>query len=513
MGSRCQRVVSLLGWTAVGALSLLPAAVLLGQSLVRDGELSLAAYGRLMDARVAGLFVRSGALGLLATAVALGLGGAAAAIIETRQASCRTLLRATAITPLLLPPFVQVLAWERLLPAGSLRLSLLAGGLLLGIAFSPLGFFFVSQGLRSVSAELVDAARVSLPRLALWRRVILPLASPSIGAGAALIFVLAFLNFEIPDLLELAAYPVEITLAESAGDPGAAFALASPGILLVGCALWALYRWSRGRGFAISGRETASSLRCGRPGMLEWCFLALWWGGAVLLPVFALGSQVGGWEVARKAYLDSRRELFLGTLLPLGSAALAVALAGLLASRGPPGRLSLLLWAPFALPGALLGFAVLSIWNRQFLDVVYDTPLLVVAGGAARFFPLAYFAVAAHRRSLQPELWEAHDLVGGGAAGAARRTLRLWWPLSAPGLTLGLAAVFLIQSGELPLALELQHPSLTPLTVRIYGLIHFYREGEAAALCLFQLAAALAVSAGIFLAARLADPSRDDAPS
>ena len=206
----------------------------------------------------------------------------------------------------------------------------------------------------------------------------------------------------------------------------------------------------------------------------------------------------------KKNLLESREHIFYGGLLPLLGALLAVALAAAVARPRRPRAAALCLWLPFALPGALLSFGIIRLWNVPLLDGVYNSPLLLVVGTAARFLPLAYFALAAHLRSVPADYWEAGRLLGGGWRGGFRRLARVRAPLAVPGLVLGTVTVFLLQSGELPATLQLQHPGLTPITVAIYNKLHLYREQDVAAHSLYHVAAVQVITSVVILCGRLA---------
>jgi ABC-type Fe3+ transport system permease subunit len=304
-------------------------------------------------------------------------------------------------------------------------------------------------------------------------------------------------------LLEIPTFPVEVLVVGPA-DPGQACALALPAMVLTLGALWAAHRWAARRGFAISGRETATALQRRPATTFTWTFLALWWGSAVGLPLVYLVLEVGEAKVLERNLLESSEHVLLGWILPCRGALLAVALAAAAAWASRPGGGALSFWLPFATPGALLSFGLIALWNRPLLDIVYNSPGMLVVGTAARFFPLAYFALWAHRRSIPAEQWEAGKLLPPGSASRGRQILRVNGPLAAPGVVLGAVTVFLLQSGELAATLQLRHASVHPIMVRIYDLLHLYRDEDVAALCLWHVGAVLLVAAVLLGCGRLA---------
>src|SRR5206468_10105068 len=99
----------------------------------------------------------------------------------------------------------------------------------------------------------------------------------------------------------------------------------------------------------------------------------------------------------------------------------------------PRGPLALLAWAPFAVPGAVLAAGLIRLYDSPVLDRVYGSAGILVIAGAARLFPIAFHALAAHLRAVPRDLWEAAALA---RLPAARWLRRVYLPLAAPGLGL-----------------------------------------------------------------------------
>jgi iron(III) transport system permease protein len=499
----------------VPGVFLIPAVHLAALSITRDGGLSLAAYREAFDPRFLPVLGRTALLAAGAALIATALGGLAAAVFERREFPCRRLFRAAALAPLLLPPVFQVAVWERLAVPGGILASLFGApeekpfpirnpawaAFLLGLGYSPLLFFFASQGLRAVPRELVEAARLAHGPAAVWARVIAPLGAPFLLAGSAIAFTLSFLNYEVPRLLEVPTYPVLVQASYGAvDDPGLAFAFASPGLALAAAAVALAGTWAGRKGFALTGRESPEALGPeGRPGVAAWSILAGWWGLTAILPLAVLVRLAGPLATYRLA-LSTDGEKVLSSLATAASAGvLAAAIAGvsLLGGGRRPGRLAFLVWIALALPGSLLAFALTRTFRHGPLVAVHDSWAMAAIAGTFRFFPLAYFALAAHLRSVPDEEWEAAAL---GRSWAAR-WFRAGLPLAAPGLAAGAVAVALFTASELPATLLLAAPGREPLLVRIYNLLHYDPERDLlAALSIFHVASA-ALVAGAFLAA------------
>ena len=499
------------------ALPFLPIVHLAWLSLARDSGLSLSAYAE--AARPASLLVlgRTAAIAAGASFIALLAGGAAACVLETRRLPAAGALRLLLLSPLLLPPVFHVASWERLAAADGI-LAMLAGtpagepfpirnapfaAIILGIAYSPIAFFFASRALRSIAAELADAAIVARRPAAAWARVILPLAAPLVATGVALIFTLAFLNYETPRLLDVMTYPVLIQVSYGVlDDPGMAFAAALPGLLIAAAPLVLAGAWAGRKGFAPAARESAEPLgRGARDGIAAWVGIAAYLGLTVALPIGVLIGLAGPPATYRAALATDGEKVLWGTAIVLAAACASAGCAALVVLHGPRPRVRLgaLLWMPVALPSALLAYSLVKLLGTGLLFELYDSPFALALAGWLRFFPVACFAAAAHMRGVPEDAWEAAAL--GSTRGA--RWLKARIPLAVPGLVTGAAATALLAAGDLPAAVLLAAPGHEPLIVRIYNLLHYDPERDlCAALSVMHMASVLAVVGVILLAGR-----------
>ena len=499
------------------ALPFLPLVHLAWLSVARDSGFSFSAYEEAVQPASLLVLGRTAGIAAGASLIALLGGGAAAAVLESRRFPFPGAIRLLLLAPLLLPPVFHVASWERLAaPDGILaRLAGPSGGepfpirnapfaaIVLGIAYSPIAFFFASRALRSVPAELADAAFLVRRPAAAWARVILPLAVPLAGTGAALVFTLAYLNYETPRLLDVMTYPVLIQVSYGVlDDPGMAFAAALPGLLIASVPLVLAGAWASRKGFAPVARESAEPLGRGiRPGIAAWIAIAAYLCLTGVLPLGILAGLAGPPATYRAALATDGEKVLWGMAIPLAAACAAAACAALVMLPGarPRARLGALLWMPVALPSSLLAYSLAKLLGTGPLFELYDSPFALALAEWLRFFPLACFAVAAHMRAVPEDAWEAAAL---GPSGAGR-WLKARIPLAAPGLATGAAATALLAAGDLPAAVLLAAPGYEPLIVRIYNLLHYDPERDlCAALSLMHVASVLTVVGAILLAGR-----------
>lgn len=515
---------------AAGATVLLlfsPLLYLAALSLVSDGEVRLDAYAQAFSVSRFPLLGRSVMMAVGACAIGLLLGGGAAAVFETRRFPFASVLRTLALASLVIAPVFQVAVWEELARIGGAIAAssspdvgdakplpirnIFFAAWLLGLSYSPVFFFFISQGVRSLPSECLEAARLFRAPWSVKRHVIAPLCAPWVMAALGLAFPLIFLNYEVPRLLDVTTYPVLIYVEYGArNDPGAAFAAAVPAMLLTLAFALPLFAWADRRGFALSGRSRGTrhlDERVRRPGGLACFFFGSWWVLVAALPLGVLLRLAARPTSFVSAFETDCEKVGWSFLVTLVTSVVAVALAVLLLlpRRRAPRRRSLALWMLLALPGALLALALIRFSRFEPFFGVYNSWWILVIAAVVRFFPLSYFALAAHLRTVPEAEWEAAAL----GRTAWRRWARVRLALVAPGLQAAAVAVAVFASQELSATVLLAPPGHEPLIVRIYNLLHYDPEHDVlAALALFHVASVLALVGLFALCARLPWRSR-----
>ena len=405
------------------------------------------------------------------------------------------------------PAYIQALAWTSV--AGSLNsfgLNLLpsqgfaAAWWIELMAYAPLSVGLTLLGLKSLEPAFVDSARVVRSDFTALRNIILPLAAPAILAGGGVLFILSLLDYSVPSLVNFNVYSLEI-FAEysSSNEPVRAFLLSLP-VMAVAVTVLVLVL-SALRNAASSPSWHATVWKTG-PVFPSWLKAAQWLGIGFLslqfvVPVI-LVFETASLSNLTSNILSARNEiwysLWLDTAVSLICIPLALATARLLVKST---RRSTALWitvaAPLAIPPALTGIGLISIWNRPMAVDVYGSALMPVLAGAARFAPLAVIIMVAQFRSIDPQLIEAARVFQKNSW----QTLRyVWLPMFIPGLTAAFGVVFALTLGELGATLLVAPPGHSTLTIRIYNLLHYGASGTVAGLCLVMLAAVVLAAAG-----------------
>ena len=473
---------------------------------------------------------------LLATGVSVLIGASAAFLLTLTDVRMKGALAFALLLPLLIPPQITALAWIELMGPSSPILSGLGlapapgstnpmyspGGIVLvmGIEHATLVFLTVRAALAGLPRDLVEAAQAAGARpLRIVARIIAPLAWPSVMAGAALAFVSSIGNFGIPALLGIPArFPMMTTLiyrrlngfGPSVLGEVAALALVLALLAGLGLALRA-FMAARARATIEGSGAPIQPFALGRVRpMVEtaaWLVLLV----ISLLPLAgliagsltpAVGVPLGLETATLKHYRftlieqDATHRAFANSVFLAGITAVVCALAAVTLAylavlrRRPLARvLDLVADAPYAIPGTVLGIAIILVFLRPLplLGVsIYGTLWILLAAYLARFLALALRPTVSALELMDPGLDEAGQVAG---AGAVTRLVRIVLPVVAPAAVAGALLVFMTAINELTVSALLWSTGTETLGVMIF-LLH-YEGNSPAASALATVAVAL----------------------
>ncbi len=467
------------------------------------------------EARRVTLLVRSFSWAVLVGLLGMMLGVVAAlALWRCRHgwgAAARWLFLAGAA----LPPYTHILAWWSVLRFLNHSLSgvgLMAlpqrGGLISlwvqMMAQLPLVAGLALVGFLSIETSLIEAGCIYQTGPRVFRRIVLPLARPMVLAGGALLFVLALVDYGIPSTFQFPTAALEVFVEFGASaSVGRATALALPALLVAALAL-AMSLAGLRKAVLTKGqprRVASSSPALNISRIWLWAALALLLLQAVL-PVVSLLLSVKSWRNLLDALVGAMPELQT-SLWTAGVAALLSPLVALAPARTlAAGRARLGVWflllVPVAMPGALVGIGLVSLWSRLAVTP-YGTRWMPVLAALARFTPMAIPVLVAQRRRMAEPLIEA--------ARVFARPWDVWWrvelPMTLPGLVSAACLVFVLTLGELGATLIVVPPGYATLTMRIYTYLHYGASEGVAALSLALSLICLLVGALGFMVWRL----------
>jgi iron(III) transport system permease protein len=526
-----------------GALALVPAGYIAWEAFTDEGAVTLAhvtdAYGAdlLGDMAWNSVWFTVGT-----TLLAVPLGAALAFLVVRTDVPFRRTIFALSVLPLLIPGVVNTIGWILVASPRTGLVSAILGTDTVDI-FSPVGmvvveaaqslplvFLLMAGAFATADATLEEAAAVSGARpLSVLRRVTLPLAGPAAAAAALVVAVRTLESFEVPALLGLPDGIWVLTsriwraLERLPADYGEAGAYALGLMVVIAIGVWLYWRLApRGGGLTGGGRPQRVELGGWRRPL----------GGAALGTVLLLvvlplamvvytslqprftaptfdGLTRLGLDAYRTVMEDPRSSdaLLNSLLLAAGSATAATALtlvAAWLAVRSRVrgrGAIDFVLSLPLAIPGLVLGTALLFLYLRAPLPI-YGTLWILLIAYVTQALPYGMRFGAAALAQVGAELEEAAQMSGAGRWQRARRVLL---PLILPGLVAGWVYLAIAAMRDLAASVVLAGPGTRVVAVRIFEQYESGEMPEMAALAVIELGivAVLAV-VGIVALRRLA---------
>jgi iron(III) transport system permease protein len=495
--------------------------------------LALAAVGAalaLRDERTAALLDNTVRLVLAVQAIALPLGLLLALLVVRTDLPGRRLAAALLAGLLFVPLYVQTAAWQSGFGLTGWWTALSGGPVWLdgwraavwvhALAAVPWVALIVGAALRLVEPELEEDALLAarLPRVV--RSVTCPAVLSALGIATLWIAVTTAGEMTVTDVFVVRTFAEEVyTQFAVERNRAALAALPAAGLtaVLVAAAVLLLAPLARGqRPFTVRSSLVLPLGRWRWPAaLLVWLALGL----MVAVPVASLAYKAGvdvektpsgqltrSWSAARCLHVVTRSPVqyyeplawsFAVSSLAATAAVAASAPLAWAARRGGVAALPALAWTTFvlAVPGPLLGLGLIYLLDRPELPLlarIYDDSLLSPAlAQAIRASPVALLALWHALGRLPPETLEAAATEG---AGPIARLVKIALPQRRAAVAAAWLAALAVALGELPATILVCPAGPVPLSVTIFGLIHYSYEAEVAGICLTLLAAVAAVT-------------------
>ncbi len=398
----------------------------------------------------------------------------------------------------------------------------------MSLSLYPYVYLMARAALVEQSRTTYDAARtLGASRSRAFRKVLVPLARPSLAAGLALVMMETLTDFATVQYFGVKTVSVGVYLVWKGSFNFSSASQMSVLVLMFAVAVLAGERLLRGRAryHQRGGRGQGLEARS-LPGWRGWaatgvCVLAL--AAGFFVPVLRLVWWAVGEALSDPAgFVDPRFGTYLANSLGVATlAALACVLISLVmghAVRLGGGRVvrsaAQLTTFGYAVPGAVIGIGVLLAfaWFDRALErlgVPGGTGLLVTGSVAGilyaylvRFLAPAYQAVDASFAKVQPSMTLSAMSLG---AGPLRVLTRVHLPLVRPGVAVALVLVAIDAIKELPIVLLLRPFGFTTVSVWVYQLAGENFWEKAALPALVIVAAAVVPVFLLFRQVRVAD--------
>lgn len=447
---------------------------------------------------------------------ALIIGVPLAYILTRYRIPGKALINTLVILPLISPPFIGAYAWVMLFGrAGLITVFLRNLGIPLptiygwkGIIFVftlhyfPFVFLLTSSALKSMDQSLEDASRnLGVSEFKTFRRLILPIISPSILTGALLVFMSALAEFGTPMIIG-EAFRVLPTMAysefinEMGGNPSMAGTLS---VILICCSTLILLlqrAYMAKRVYSISivrtlevkeltpfkkYLATAFSVAIITIALLPLAVIFVISfakaKGPVLYPEFSLENYRQVFYGVPRAIFNT---FFLSSLSTLLNVIFGMLIGYLLVRKS--GRLRSLLdsivMIPYAIPGTVIGIGLIVAFNKKPL-ILTGTFIILVISYFIRRLPYSVRASAAILHQVDISVEQASINLG---VSPMRTFFKVTVYLMAPGILAGAVMAWVTTISELSSTIVLYYGPWSTMTVDIYKYALYDLLGKGSAL-------------------------------
>jgi iron(III) transport system permease protein len=506
----------------VAYLGAVPLGFLLWQTFVRGGTLTLANFrGAYTDVGIGEMMGNSLAFAFGSCAVSLAIGSVLAYLIVRTDVPGKPLMFAASLVPLIIPGILHTIAWVFILDPNNgvgnqwlikpldgghaFNLYSIPGMIWIeGLHLAPLVFLLMVAALRSMDPSLEESAIMSGASLpTVFRRITLPLVRPALYAAALIMIVRGLESFEVPAVVGLRnhvwVYTSKIwqTLNDAIPNYGKAGAYAMTLLVLTSIGVWFQSQLAnRGRAYqTITGKGfRPHPVRLGAWRIPATLLILLYFLIAVVLPVLALFySSTQGFYSPPSRYTLShlsfanysltwndpvfRHALTNSLYVGLGSATAVMLLAAvaswLVVRTRLPGRwlVDNLAFLPLAIPGLVLGVALMFVYLRTSWLPIYGTLWILFVAYVTRYMPYGMRYASTSMFQIGRELEESALMSGAGWWHTFRRIVL---PLLTPGMIAGWIYIVIVSFRELGASVLLYSPGKQVLSIVIW---EWWRDG------------------------------------
>ena len=541
-----QLLVTGLAGALMAYLTLIPLLMLVYGSLKSGppgtaSELTVRNYFVLFQGwRLAGAFFNSLIFSSGASLLAFAGGLYLAWVTERTNVAWKGMIYSCILVPMIVPGLLTTIGWIMLFGRRAGLLNMIATGYLafdrpieiynmagmiwvLGTDQIPLAFLLLAAALRSMDPSLEEAAMASGSGIVgTTFRITLPVLLPAILAVWMITFVRAIENFEVPALIGIPAgilvFATEVYLATRnvPTDFGLAstFGVVYLAITAVGIFLYLRLTAMSERFATITGkgyRPTAFNLGRWRFPIAVLntllCFLlfilpvliVVW---SSFLPFYMLPSKSAFASLTLENYKNLwslpviHRALWNSFVLGISSSTITMLLTAIIAwilirtSWRGKGLLDFLAFSPIAVPGLVMGIAIL--WLYLVVPVpVYGTLWILLIAYVTKYLPYGMRTCSTSMLQIKKELEEASETSG---ATWAHTFARVVLPLLAPGFVAGWIFVITHSFRELSTSVMLYRSGTEVISVVLFELWDAGQYPQLSALGMVLVAILLVIS-------------------
>lgn len=453
-------------------------------------------------------------------------------LLERYNFPGRRLLSILVLVPMALPPLVGVLSFTFLYGESGIFPRLfqqlfqledvpfaLKGiwGVIVVHTFTMYTYFYLtaSAAIKGLDPSLEEAATsLGASRIRVWRKIILPMLTPSLIASSLLVFMVSMASYTAPLMFGVErTMTMQIYLSRTNGNLDMA-ATQSTILSFVSITFLLIMRWYQNRrnyqnlskGISVHRSEVSS-----KP--LKYLAVALSFIGTLILilPILVLilisFSKDGAWTIQilpTEYTLDHYKALFtdertwrpiwnslqMGFIATVGNIIFGVAAAYAMVRLSFKGKtaLDILITIPWALPGTVVAVNLIAAFSTEsaftFNQVLIGSFWILPLAYFIRHLPLVFRSTSASLMQLDQSVEEASRSLGASWWYTFRRIVI---PLTLSGVLAGTLLAFVQSIGEFVASILIYNTSTIPLSVAIFQKLYAFKFGTACAYGVLQI--------------------------
>lgn len=453
-------------------------------------------------------------------------------LLERYNFPGRRLLSVLVLVPMALPPLVGVLSFtflygesgifpralQHLFELKAVPFSLKGiWGVIVVHTFTMYTYFYLtaSAAIKGLDPSLEEAATsLGASRFRVWRKVILPMLTPSIIASSLLVFMVSMASYTAPLMFGVErTMTMQIYLSRTNGNLEMA-ATQSTILSVVSITFLLIMRWYQNRrnyqnlskGISVHRSEVTS-----KPLKYFSIFLSFLGTLILILPILVLVlisfSKDGAWTIQilpteytldhykalltdEKTYRPIWNSLKMGFVATVGNIIFGVAAAYAMVRLNFKGKtlLDVLITVPWALPGTVVAVNLIAAFSTEsvfsFNQVLIGTFWILPLAYFIRHLPLVFRSTSASLMQLDQSVEEAARSLGASWSYTFRKIVL---PLTLSGIIAGTLLAFVQSIGEFVASILLYSTSTIPLSVAIFQKLYAFKFGTACAYGVLQI--------------------------
>lgn len=466
--------------------------------------------------------------------ISCGLVGVSMAFLLARyEFTGRKILSVLIMAPMALPPLVGVLSFVFLfsesgiipraikeilsLPQVPFYLKGIAGVIAVH-TFTMYTYFYMTAAaaIAGLDHSLEEAAyNLGATRWQVWRKIIIPMLTPSIIAASLLVFMVSMASYTAPLIFGIErTMTMQIYLSRTNGNLDMA---ATQSIILstVSIALLFIMRWYQERrnyvnqSKGISAHRSELTSTAGRIAAMMFSFVGVI---ILLLPIltiilvsFSVDSSWTTQVLPTQYTLDHYIKLFgdertwapirnsfeMSGIATVGNVIFGVAVAYIMARFDFKGKwlMDVIIMIPWALPGTVVAINLIAAFNQptlwSFNEILVGTYWILPLAYFVRNLPLVFRSASATFIQFDQSIEEAARSLGATWWYSFRRVVL---PLTAGGILAGTLLAFVQGIGEFVASILLFTVNTSPISVEIFQRMYSFEVGTACAYGVLQIA-------------------------